>query len=177
MPGPGSTVIAPAVGSSHVAPMLPGANTGQPHFPPMPGPYPFTPFSMPYLPNPFSFYPFYPQTTQAPDGGPGHPVFSMHGQSGGFSYSPMVPGPRPASPVKVQLPRAVSLDEFCHHYAVEESDKEQLRKLRFSPGDRRVEKLEREDWHSDAGFSKLAWEDFLAKHQTFLRDMQAGCWV
>ena len=39
-----------------------------------------------------------------------------------------------------------------------------------------MEKLDREDWQGHAGFAKLAWEDFLAKHKTFISDVKSGKW-
>ena len=69
------------------------------------------------------------------------------------------------------------MDEFCKKYDIDDIDKERLEKLRFIPGDRRVDQLGREDWHDDPGFSKLGWEDFLLKHKTFIRDVKADGWV
>jgi len=39
-----------------------------------------------------------------------------------------------------------------------------------------VEKLDHEDWQGNAGFAKLAWEDFLTKHKTFISDMKTRKW-
>ena len=39
-----------------------------------------------------------------------------------------------------------------------------------------MEKLDREDWQGHAGFAKLTWEDFLAKHKTFISDVKSGKW-
>ena len=86
------------------------------------------------------------------------------------------PGSAPGSPLKVILPRPISLEEFCIHYAVDDEDRARLAKLKVQPGDRRVEKLDREDWQGHAGFAKLAWEDFLAKHKTFISDVKSGKW-
>ena len=86
------------------------------------------------------------------------------------------PGSAPTSPLKITLPYPVSLTEFCEHYEIDEEDQARLAKLKFQPGDRRAEKLEREDWHGHAGFSKLSWDDFVAKHKVFVRDIKAGCY-
>ena len=157
--------------------MPPAVNAGaMPNYPQMSSPYGFPPFPMPYFPGPFPFYPFYPHAPQTQDGGP--PMYTMPGSVFGSTYSTgRLPDLAPSSPVKVQLTHPISLDEFCKKYGIEDCDKERLQKLRFVPGDRRVDRLGREDWHDDAGFSKLAWDDFLMKHGTFLRDVKAGCWV
>ena len=48
--------------------------------------------------------------------------------------------------------------------------------LEFIPGDRGIEKLDREDWQGDAGFTKLAWDRVLRKHKEFLADVSKGMW-
>jgi len=58
----------------------------------------------------------------------------------------------PASPLKVILPCAVSLEEFCICYAVDDEDQAWLAKLKVQPGDWHVEKLDHEDWQGHAGF-------------------------
>ena len=78
--------------------------------------------------------------------------------------------------LKVILPRLVSLEEFCIHYAVDDEDRAHLMKLKVQPGDQHVEKLDREDWQGHAGFAKLTWEDFLAKHKIFVSDVKTGKW-
>lgn len=74
------------------------------------------------------------------------------------------------------LPRPVSLDEFCDHYGIDNEDRARLSKLKVQPGDRRVEKLDREDWQGHAGFAKLSWDDFITKHKLFVTDVRAGKW-
>jgi hypothetical protein len=71
------------------------------------------------------------------------------------------PASVPSSPLKIVLPRPVSLDDFCEAYDIDDEDKANLMKLKVQPGDRRAERLEREDWHGHAGFSKLSWDDFI----------------
>jgi hypothetical protein len=75
------------------------------------------------------------------------------------------------------LPRPVSLDQFCEAYEIDDDDKAGLLKLKFLPGDRRVTRLEREDWHGHAGFSRLSWDDFLQKHKQFILDVKSGMWT
>lgn len=79
--------------------------------------------------------------------------------------------------MKIVLPRVISLAEFCERYEIDAEDCDRLTKLKFQPGDRRVNKLEREDWHGHAGFSKLSWDDFLVKHKQFVREIKAGNFV
>ena len=143
---------------------------------PGPSPYGFPPFSMPYFPGPFPFYSYYQHAAQTQNGGP--PMYPMPGPTFGSAYGTgRWPDSAPSSPIKIHLTRSISLAEFCKKYDIDDCDKKRLEKLRFVPGDRRVDQLSREDWHDDAGFSKLAWEDFLSKHKTFVRDVKAGCWV
>ena len=73
--------------------------------------------------------------------------------------------------------RLISLAEFCERYDVDDEDQGCLAKLKFQPGDRRIDKLERVDWHGHAGFSELSWDDFLVKHKQFARDVKAGHWA
>jgi len=82
----------------------------------------------------------------------------------------------PSSPMKIPLPCPVSLDEFCDIYGFGDEVKARLDKLGVQPGDRRVERLEREEWQGFGGFSRLAWEDFLQKHKSFVSDVLAGNW-
>lgn len=83
----------------------------------------------------------------------------------------------PSSPTKsVQLPQPVSCHNFCEKYAVSEADEAKLDKLEFIPGDKGIERLGREDWHDEAGFSKLGWERILRKHKEFLGDVVKGLW-
>jgi len=177
---PGGSIanpLGPSSAANADAASIPAMNTGaMTTYPQMPGPYGFPPFQMPYFPGPFPFYPFYPHAPQTQDGGPS--MYPMPGTTFGAAYGAgRPPDSAPPSPVKVQLTRPISLDEFCTKYGIDDYDKERLQKLRFVPGDQRVDKLGREDWHDDAGFSRLAWDDFLSKHKTFLRDVKAGCWV
>lgn len=83
----------------------------------------------------------------------------------------------PTFSLKIALPRPVSLSEFCEHYEIDEDDQGRLAKLKFHPGDCRIDKLGREDWQGYAGFSKLAWDDVIMKHKVFLRDVKAGSWA
>ena len=127
------------------------------------------PYTMPYgYPPPFP-YP-YPQSFPYPPYPQYPPMFAPPRADGG-------PGSAPTSPTKIVLPRTISLAEFCDRYEIDDEDHGCLSKLKFQPGDRRVDKLEREDWHGHAGFSKLSWDDFLSKHRQFIRDVKAGNWV
>jgi hypothetical protein len=82
---------------------------------------------------------------------------------------PASPGPKPVHP-------QVSLNEFCAHYSISLADRERLDKLEYCPGDA-LEKLDREDWQGEAGFSKLAWCRMLDVHRTFMRDVKRGVWL
>lgn len=139
-------------------------------------PYGYPPYALPppFYPPPAPYaYPPYPAYSQPP--------FQFMDPRSHLAVRPQTPGAQgpgsaPTSPIKILLPYPISLDEFCQHYEIDDEDRGRLAKLKFQPGDRRVEKLEREDWHGHAGFSKLSWDDFLSKHKTFVRDIKAGCW-
>ncbi|KIK04473.1 hypothetical protein K443DRAFT_57212, partial [Laccaria amethystina LaAM-08-1] len=166
-----------------VAPQTPAA---VPHFAPNQGFYPFGGFP-PYFPPPYP-YPFYPPLGNEPNAAP-YPIPPLHGHyPGPYPNAPapplttgpnlnpntlgtrphtpgvardIAPGSAPTSPLKIVLPRPVSLDEFCDHYGIDDEDRARLSKLKVQPGDRRVEKLDREDWQGHAGFAKLSWDDFI----------------
>jgi hypothetical protein len=94
--------------------------------------------------------------------------------------APLTPTPRvltaslPPSPAKH---RHVTLDEYCTHYNISDSDRSRLQKLDFLPGDP-IEKLDRVEWHDEGGFQRLGWDRMLAKNREFLRDVRAGMvWV
>ena len=75
----------------------------------------------------------------------------------------------------VTLPRPISIEEFCSHYNISDSDQLKLVTLEVHLGDRAVERLEREYW-KEAGFSKLGWDRFLAAHKRFVKDVRNGIW-
>ncbi|EDR07537.1 uncharacterized protein LACBIDRAFT_327872 [Laccaria bicolor S238N-H82] len=159
-----------------------------PHYFPPPYPYPMLPLYNPHPAN--NVYPN--QYPDAPHPAPAPflnvPLNPTHAPKLNHAYAQGVrprtpgilhdaaPGSAPGSPLKVILPRPISLEEFCIHYAVDNEDQARLAKLKVQPGDRRVEKLDREDWQGHAGFAKLAWEDFLAKHKTFISDVKSRKW-
>lgn len=84
--------------------------------------------------------------------------------------------PAPTSPAPRPVHRQVTLDEFSAHYSISLADRERLDKLEYCPGDA-LEKLDREDWQGQAGFSKLAWCRMLDVHRTFMRDVKQGIWL
>ncbi|KAJ3500782.1 hypothetical protein NLJ89_g9638 [Agrocybe chaxingu] len=150
---------------------------------PAPGAPPGIQYQMPYGFQPYpgtQFFPLYPYPPYAPMYAPqADPLAAaVHPRTPALAARITdAPGSAPASPVKIVLTQPLSLANFCEHYEIDNEDQARLAVLKFQPGDRRVEKLEREDWHGHAGFSKLAWEDFLMKHRTFVRDIKAGSWV
>lgn len=154
-------------------PAAPTPPYGYPPFAPppfyQPPSYPYPPF-MPYGPLPP--YPFMDPRSQQLLSTPTVPQLSARPQT---PVNKNAPGSAPTSPLKITLPYPVSLSEFCEQYEIDEEDQARLARLKFQPGDRRAEKLEREDWHGHAGFSKLSWDDFVTKHKVFVRDIKAGC--
>ena len=122
-------------------------------------------YAMPYgYPPPPHFYPPpYPYYQQPPFFQHGlHDPYLHHGARPRtpVAYQRVADGAVsvPTSPLKIALPRPVSLSEFCEHYEIDEDDQGHLAKLKFHPGDCRIDKLGREDWQGYAGFSKLAWD-------------------
>jgi hypothetical protein len=179
--GASAALSAPALVDAHHAPVP--VSVPVPAAPPNPQQYPM-PYGYPppphFYPPPYPYYqqpPFFhhgshdPYPHHASGVRPRTPVaYQRHGVTDG-------PASAPTSPLKVALPRPVPLSEFCEHYEIDEEDQGRLAKLKFLPGDRRIDKLGREDWQGYAGFSKLAWDDVIMKHKVFLRDVKAGCWV
>lgn len=145
--------IATDAPEAHVANV--SMHTQGPGFPPHTYIFPgFPSYYPPYAPPPYPYYlPYYHQpppdasATTHPHGTP-----SLFGPS----VERPKPAPSPGSPQKVVLPRVVPLAEFCNHYKIDDEDQARLAKLRFLPGNWRIEKLGREDWHDHAGFEKLA---------------------
>jgi hypothetical protein len=83
----------------------------------------------------------------------------------------------PPSPTKlIRLPRPVSCHDFCDRYEVSPGDEAKLDALEFIPGDWSIERLGRENWQGDAGFTKLGWDRILQKHKEFLADVSKGSW-
>ena len=76
----------------------------------------------------------------------------------------------------INLPRPISLTEFCMHYEISDSDRQKLEVLEVHLGDCAVEMLESEYW-KEAGFTKLGWGCFLRAHKQFLKDVSNGIWI
>jgi hypothetical protein len=89
-----------------------------------------------------------------------------------------VPASAQTLAVPIQLPRPVSLVEFCQRYQISPQEQVKLTTLDVVPGDHAaLLELGREDWEAIGGFSKLAWGRFLTTHQRFLVDVQNGLWA
>jgi hypothetical protein len=85
--------------------------------------------------------------------------------SSGSTMAPSASPSATSSPSNaVTLPHPISIEEFCSHYNISDSDQLKLVSLEVHLGDRAVERLEREYW-KEAGFSKLGWDCFLAAHK------------
>lgn len=94
-----------------------------------------------------------------------------------FASSPASAPPTSPAPVK-PLPRYVSLEEFCRRYEITSDTEEKLRKLEIIPGDvKGIESLERCDWATEGGFSKLGWDRFKDTHKRFMLDVHHGCFA
>ncbi len=153
-----STTAAAPVLPPHAPPGM------QPHYP-----YGFPPYYGYPPPMPFAPYP------HAAHGA--HHIAQPYGYPDDRPRTPLLrdaTNSTPNSPMKMVLPRPVSLTEFCDHYFIDDEDKQRLTKLKFQPGDRHVEHLGRNDWQGFAGFSKIPWDDFLSKHKHFIQDVKNG---
>ena len=179
--GTSAALSAPALVDAHHASVPVPAPQAVPAAPPNPQQYPMR---YGYPPPPHFYLPPYPYYQQPP--------FFLHGLHNLYLHHGVCPqtpvayqchsvtdGPAsaPTSPLKLALPRPVSLSEFCKHYEIDEDDQGCLAKLKFLPGDCQIDKLGWEDWQGYAGFSKLAWDDVIMKHNIFLCDVKAGGWV
>jgi hypothetical protein len=107
------------------------------------------------------------------------PRFNPYGPNP-YALPPAPPTPllAPSLPPSPTKPKhwEVLLDEFCTHYSISTADQKQLEKLEYCPGNA-INKLDREDWQLQAGFSKLAWNQMLAKHEEFLHNVKNGLWA
>ena len=93
------------------------------------------------------------------------------------STSAPEPAHKSYSVVPLQLPRKITLDEFCQRYEISAQDQAKLATLDVVPGDHdALCGLEREDWAA-VGFAKLAWDRFLKKHMQFMEDVRDGLWM
>ncbi|PCH45002.1 hypothetical protein WOLCODRAFT_155023 [Wolfiporia cocos MD-104 SS10] len=81
-----------------------------------------------------------------------------------------------SEPWAVPLPRQITLEEFCARYNIPDGDHKKLELLEVELGDRRCKELDKDTWHGDAGFTKLAWDRFKEKHARFCQDIQKGLW-
>lgn len=82
--------------------------------------------------------------------------------------------PAPPSPIKMNRNHGVTLEEFCRLYEISEEDCDRLGKLKYTPGNNNIKRLERVDWQDRVGFESLEWQDILDKHDLFIRDLKAG---
>lgn len=96
---------------------------------------------------------------------------------------PMTPHAMPHAPATSSAPASplkfchVSLEEFCNFYSLDNSVASGLSRLKYTPGDRNLEKLEREDWRDDGKLSKLEWQKALDTQAQFLKDVRNGIWT
>ena len=133
----------------------------------------------PYMPGPYYGYPpfMHHQPPAQHSANDSHIMFLHAPCPQTPSTSHDNPASLPSSLLKMTLPHPVSLDQFCEAYEIDDDDKAGLLKLKFLLGDRRVTRLECEDWHGHAGFSWLSWDDFLQKHKQFILDVKSGMWT
>jgi hypothetical protein len=78
-----------------------------------------------------------------------------------------VPSPR------MKLTNSVNITQFCAHYNLPSITVERLEALEYTPGQRGIETLEKQEW-LEAGFKSLGWQAVLTAHKQFLSDVQDG---
>ncbi|KAK0435123.1 uncharacterized protein EV420DRAFT_1653421 [Desarmillaria tabescens] len=89
-----------------------------------------------------------------------------------LSRPPSIPS-APPSPAKMPV---VSLEAFCAHYGVNDTDHDRLQELGYTPGNKDIKTLEQVDW-TGVGFPALSWRSILAKHDAFIKDAKLGLWM
>lgn len=80
----------------------------------------------------------------------------------------------PGSPLKTE---PIPLEQFCETYGLDDEIMAGLARLRYTPGDRNVEKLGREDWKEEGKLHTLQWNRVLDAHMQYLKDARNGRWI
>ncbi len=88
---------------------------------------------------------------------------------------PSIPS-APPSPTKMPVVPIVSLETFCAHYGINDTDRDHLQELGYVPGNKDIKALECVDWNG-VGFPVLSWRSILVKHDTFIKDVKLGLWM
>ncbi|KAK7038436.1 putative proline-rich protein [Favolaschia claudopus] len=94
-------------------------------------------------------------------------------------FAALAPGPAPAAataePPSIELPRRVSLEEYCERYQIAAEDRRVLGELGYEPGDSGLTGLEKEVWDGVKALP-LAKNRILRQHASFVKDVVAGLW-
>jgi hypothetical protein len=120
------------------------------------------PFPHPYgqspIPNPYEYLPF-----------PSFPAPHHH-----HGLPPAAPPLAPESG-PVELPRKISLDEYCERYKINAEDRRVLTTLGYVPGDEGIKDLDAASWEATKVLP-MAKARILRQHVSFLKDVAEGRW-
>ncbi|KAJ7037749.1 hypothetical protein C8F04DRAFT_1256631 [Mycena alexandri] len=120
------------------------------------------------VPNPYGYmHPHYP-----------HAAIYPHSHS--MPAPPPVPGQLPpsaqaAEAAAIDLPREISLDEYCERYKVTAEDHRVLTEIGYIPGDDGIKDLHDDAWTATKVLP-LAKGRILRQHVMFLKDVRNGLW-
>jgi hypothetical protein len=76
----------------------------------------------------------------------------------------------------IELPREITLDEYCERYKLSADDRRVLSELGYVPGDDGIKELDATMWEVTRVLP-LAKARILRQHAAFLRDVTNGLWV
>ncbi|KAJ7842585.1 hypothetical protein B0H13DRAFT_2365161 [Mycena leptocephala] len=99
-----------------------------------------------------------------------------------FPMPPHVLGPPPPVPPQavesptIELPREITLDEYCERYKLSADDHRVLSELGYVPGDDGIKELDTAMWEVTRVLP-LAKARILRQHAAFLKDVTNGLWV
>ncbi|KAJ7716062.1 hypothetical protein B0H16DRAFT_1476962 [Mycena metata] len=100
------------------------------------------------------------------------PYLPPHGLPG---PAPLQPPPQPAEPELVELPREISLEEYCKHYKINGDDRRVMNEIGYIPGDNGIKDLDANAWAATKVLP-LAKGHILCQHAVFLKDVRNGLW-
>jgi hypothetical protein len=89
--------------------------------------------------------------------------------------APLPPAPQAAEAAAIELPREISLDEYCERYKVNPVDRRVLTEIRYIPGDNGIKDLDADAWATTKVLA-LAKARILRQHTAFLKDIANGLW-
>ncbi|KAJ7858265.1 hypothetical protein B0H14DRAFT_3447395 [Mycena olivaceomarginata] len=98
-----------------------------------------------------------------------------HPHGGMPAPAPLPPAPQAAEAAAIELPREISLDEYCERYKVNPEDRRVLTEIGYIPGDNGIKDLDVDAWATTKVLA-LAKARILRQHTAFLKDVANGLW-